>query len=166
MLMSSSHTLARNVRRILACVLTAIYLMISLGPVASLALHSDAALHALTGSCSGDCDICGCSPESRAAGSCCCSKKRRLQARLKERSQENVPDCCKKAPTEETVIRSCGCPCGDESLALSGLNKVEILPYRFAQDFALPMFDTRFPELSLVMTSRPLEPPVPPPRLT
>jgi len=163
--MSTSHGTTRTVRRILACALTAIYLMISLGPVASVALHPGEALHALAGACSGDCDICGCSPESRAAGTCCCSKTKQRQARLQERARENLPDCCKKAPAEEeTVIASCGCPCGDDSHSLAGVNKVDILPYRFHNELPAPVAETRYPVLSRLPITRPLEPPVPPPK--
>jgi hypothetical protein len=60
--------------------LTVIYLVIALSPLAPLAMHSKVVAHAVTGECSGDCDICGCSLESRANHICCCAKKKQQQA--------------------------------------------------------------------------------------
>jgi len=164
--MPSSHPVNRPIRRIIAGALTLCYLIISLGPLATLATHADAAAHLLTGACSGDCDICGCSPEKRAARSCCCSKKRQQLARLQKRGEEGVPACCQKKPAErETIIASCGCPCGGDHFSLlSESNKGEILPYYFDKQFAIPCSDTVYPELSRPVTSRPIEPPDPPPR--
>ena len=59
---------------------------------------------ALTGECSGDCTICGCSAESRANRTCCCSKKRQQQAHLHDDSDVDEPECCKKERAESKKI--------------------------------------------------------------
>lgn len=153
-------------RRIIAVAMTVMYLVIALGPSASLALHCETAAHLLTGACSGDCNICGCSPESRAAQTCCCSRKEQQLVRLQARGQASQPECCPKGPIEkEAVIASCGCPCGsDDSFVLSGLGKGEIIPHYFTGQFAMPLPDTLYPETSHLLTSRHPEPPDPPPR--
>jgi hypothetical protein len=62
--------------------------MIVLSPLASLAMYSKIVAHVVTGECSGDCNICGCSLESRANHTCCCAKKK--QANM----TENVSGTC------------------------------------------------------------------------
>jgi hypothetical protein len=56
-----------------------IYLVIVLSPLAPFAMYSKVVAHAVTGECSGDCDICGCSLMDRANHSCCCAKKKQMQ---------------------------------------------------------------------------------------
>jgi hypothetical protein len=165
MSMPSSRPISRPIRRTFACLLTVIYLMISLGPLASLALHRDAASPALGGPCSGDCNICGCSPESRATRSCCCSRQRQ-QARLSDPGKQSLPECCPKEP-KETVIASCGCPCGtDTSFLLAANNKGKILPYQYIWQLATPHSETLYHELPHLFTSQYLAPPDPPPKVT
>jgi len=76
----SPHRARRSYRRLIAIFLTTIYLTIAMSPLATLAMHSKVVAHAVTGECSGDCDICGCSLESRMDHTCCCAKKRQVQA--------------------------------------------------------------------------------------
>lgn len=161
---SSFNATSRPIHRIISGALTAIYLTISLGPLASFAMRAESMAHALTGACAGDCNICGCSAQSRAAHTCCCSRKQQ-QAELKEGGEGGLPDCCEKMPAErETVIASCGCPCGSgNSLALWGIGRGELLPYYFTAQFVTQPSETRYPELSRVLTSRYPEPPDPPP---
>ena len=163
----SSHTAKRPVRSLIAATLTLIYLMISLSPLASLAMHSKTVAHAVTKECSGDCSICGCSAASMAAQTCCCSKKRAQQAHIHEEDHEDgTPDCCKKKPVEKkTTIASCGCPCGSgKILAFSGNITHEILPFYFTEQIVLSQAETRYPNRSHLLTSRHTEPPIPPPR--
>jgi hypothetical protein len=67
-------------RRSIAGVMTMIYLAITLSPLATFAMHSKVVAHVVTGECAGDCDICGCSQESRANHTCCCTQKKRMQS--------------------------------------------------------------------------------------
>lgn len=159
------HIAKRPVQRSIATVLSVIYLMISFSPLASLAMHSKMVAHAITGECSGDCTICGCSPESRASNTCCCSKKRKQQAHIHE-DEDATPDCCKKEPTEKkTIITSSGRPCrSGKTIVLSGGSTHEILPSYFCELTELSSAETIFPCLSLHLTSRLLEPPDPPPQ--
>jgi hypothetical protein len=141
------------------------YLLMVLSPLASLAMHSKAVSHAITGECSGDCDICGCSPENRASNTCCCSKKRRQQAQAYEK--ENTPDCCKKKPVSKKAVIACGCPCGSgKPAALSASSSSEVLPFQFTEQLRLTHSDTTFANPTHRLTSRHGEPPDPPPRLS
>jgi hypothetical protein len=140
------------------------YLLMVVSPLASLAMHSKAVSHAITGECSGDCDICGCSPEGRASNTCCCSKKRRQQAQAYEK--ENSPDCCKKKPVNKNAVIACGCPCGSGKPAdLSASSSSELLPYYYTERLSIPHVETLFTNLSHRLASRHSEPPDPPPRL-
>lgn len=75
----NSYTHQRARRSTIAGMLAVIYLLIALSPLASLAIHPDSMSHNRSGECSGDCNICGCSAESRASRTCCCAKKKQIQ---------------------------------------------------------------------------------------
>jgi hypothetical protein len=125
--------------------MTVIYLLIAMSPLSTLAMQSKRVAHAMTGECSGDCDICGCSVESRASHTCCCSKKHQKT---------------------QTVFK-CGCPCGNNKLlALWGGFNYEILPCRFAAGIEPPAETRSSSDLTHRLTSRYGEPPDPPPRLS
>jgi hypothetical protein len=155
---------SRPLRTIVAAAMMVLYLFISLGPTLSPALQSKAVLHALTGACSGDCDICGCSAESRASKTCCCAKKAHLQARTDH--DDEIPNCCKKLPaTNQVVIASCGCPCGSgKAIASSGSRVSEIVPFYFNADLVVPFMKNDRASLVQQLTSRHCEPPDPPPQ--
>ena len=161
---SSIQKSSRPLRTIVAAAMMVLYLFISLGPTLSPALQSKAVLHALTGECSGDCDICGCSAESRATHTCCCAKKAQLQT-LAHRSDE-MPNCCKKLPSaNQVVIASCGCPCGSgKAIASSGSKVSEIFPFYFNTDLAVDFVKNDQASLVQHLISRHSEPPDPPPR--
>ena len=161
---SSVHRHSRPLRSTVAVAMAVLYLLISLGPTLSPALQSKAVLHALTGECSGDCDICGCSAESRASHTCCCAKKAQLQT-LAHRSDE-IPNCCKKLPaTNQVVIASCGCPCGSGKAIVSSGSKVgEIVPFYFNADLVVHFVENDQASLVQHLISRHSEPPDPPPR--
>lgn len=80
-----------------------IYLAIGLRSLAPLAMHSQAVAHAVTGECAGDCDICGCSLESRENQTCCCARKRQMQAGV---AMQSKGECC-PPKKEDTKKISC-----------------------------------------------------------
>jgi len=101
MFSSTVHNSKRSMRRMIAATLTVVYLVIALSPLAPFAMYSKVVAHAVTGECSGDCDICGCSKESRANHTCCCAKKKQMQARNIQLS--SCEHCVKKAaPAAQT----------------------------------------------------------------
>lgn len=63
-------------RYITSLLMTAVYLLITLMPLAPLAMNSKWVAYAISGECSGDCAICGCSAERSAARTCCCWQKK------------------------------------------------------------------------------------------
>ena len=67
-------------RYITSLFLTTIYLLIVVCPLAPLAMQSKSVARAVTGECSGDCRIDGCSLERSAARTCCCWQKKRREA--------------------------------------------------------------------------------------
>lgn len=118
------HTLKRAKRSTIAGILAVIYLIISLSPLASLAIYSKSMAHALTNECSGDCNICGCSAESRANRTCCCARKKQQQENVisPRAIQCSTPQpatahtdakrgCCPPSQPEKPVVakKSC-CP--------------------------------------------------------
>jgi hypothetical protein len=70
------HSALRPTRRMIAATLTAIYLVIAFSPLTPFAMQSKPAAHAVTGECSGDCRIDGCSLERSATHTCCCRQKK------------------------------------------------------------------------------------------
>ena len=64
-------------RSITSLLMTIIYLVIVFSPVAPLAMQSKHGAHAVTGECSGDCTVDGCSLERSAAHTCCCWQKKK-----------------------------------------------------------------------------------------
>lgn len=191
----SAHTLKPARRRFIASMLVTIYLMISLSPLASRAMYSRSIAHTVTNECSGDCNICGCSAESRAHGTCCCAKKKQLRDSDVSRnakqclpSQPEKPviatdDCCSKSEkqprdnqAQETVqkaettipetVYKCGSPCGKgKAAALAEIGSPEMLPYIYSERITLPHENTRYPHLLHRMFTRHAEPPDPPPKI-
>lgn len=98
----SAHRTRRSYHRVIAVILMTMYLIIVMKPLAPFAMHSKVVAHAVTGECVGDCDICGCSAESRANRTCCCAKKKLMQAGVATRPKD---ECC---PTKtESTKKSC-----------------------------------------------------------
>jgi hypothetical protein len=162
------HVLKRRKRGIIALTLTAIYLMIALAPLASLALHSKTIAHTVAGQCTGDCASCGCPAESSAARTCCCSMKKRLQAHNQEDGHNDSPVCCNKsATTEKVVIFSCGSPCGKgKQLGLVFPGNNELLPCCSAEHFTIPDTESCVSSLARLNASRDVPPPDPPPEIS
>jgi hypothetical protein len=139
-----------------------IYTLITLSPLAPVALSNAYLAHAITGECSGDCDVCGCSPLERANGTCCCQQKLQLQKKQKD----DLAECCQKKEAGSVLVLRCQCPCGSgKALSLAKLPNSEILPFVFAaglRDQLVAALPYDFPRR---MSTRPGEPPDPPPRL-
>jgi hypothetical protein len=103
MALSSSHRAGRPFRRVIAAAMVAIYLMIALSPLSTLAMQSKKVAHAVTGECAGDCDICGCSTESRASHTCCCWKKRQQQSGMANLEGKGCDMKVAAAPAPDTA---------------------------------------------------------------
>lgn len=103
-----AHSDKRTMRRFFAASLTVIYLVIALSPLAPFAMYSKVVAHAVTGECSGDCDICGCSQESRANHTCCCAKKKQVQAR--DIQLRTCDQCSSKAATADAAATGASRP--------------------------------------------------------
>jgi len=168
MIFSTLHTVRHTFRRAIAAGMVALYLTLVISPLAASAIQGSGAAGASVHECAGDCNTCGCPPESRAAETCCCAKKRQQQTHLHEDDNKDVPDCCKneREDGQETVI-SCGCPCGTNSHEEAFLrDRIETLPYHFYPCFSVAMTETGYPVNSNMMTTRHTEPPTPPPKLS
>lgn len=182
----TQHTGRLSYRRISAVILTVVYLVIALSPLASFALQSKKVMHAITGECAGDCAICGCSPESRAARTCCCARKNNPDRfSLSDPADAEEPECCRKIREENTdhnahdhhnssqeepsrtvTVFKCGCPCnGGDPFSLATIDNSEIIPYAYSIRIALPHNDTRFPLSIFSAVSHAPAPPEPPPQL-
>ena len=149
-------------RYIVSLLLTVIYILINLTPLASLALLSPTVAHAVTGECSGNCDICGCSAERRANHTCCCCLKKQKQ----ERERQGIPNCCKNKKRHKMTMLTCNCPCGSNKLpGLLSVENTEQLPYRYTQGEIALAEDTLFSSHKKRLTDRHGSPPDPPPKL-
>lgn len=100
-------------RKKLAVLLLTVYMSITLIPLAPLAMHSKSVAHAVTGECTGDCDTCGCSLESRASKSCCCARKNQQQT---ETAKLTAGDCCSKKTAFVPVVAKESCCSTSKSL--------------------------------------------------
>lgn len=153
----SRHTQRRFLTALL---LTVVYLLMTLSPLAPLALRSPHLAHAITGECVGDCDICGCSPEQRANHTCCCAQKKKLD------QHEKTRECCKPKGAEATPVLKCSCPCGSaKQVTLLNFAKSEAIPFSFTPSLATPFSASPPAAAPSQPVSRWAEPPEPPPRL-
>jgi len=143
----------------IALILTVIYCLIIMIPLATRVMDSKTVAIAKAAECTGDCATCGCRPESMATGTCCCMKK--------QQKTDASPDCDQKSPDrEQVVIASCGCGSGNgKHVALPSSEISELLPCYFNAKFGIPSSDTRFPLLTNRVTSFQDEPPDPPPKI-
>ncbi|MFZ4857646.1 MAG: hypothetical protein ACOYL3_14735 [Desulfuromonadaceae bacterium] len=165
-------------RRTIAGVMVLLYVMILITPFS---VHSRYVAHAITGECSGDCEIDGCSLESRSNHTCCCVMKKQQAAGA---AKVTAGGCCaaggnpveqndnarkeyqsQKQNAKETVYRS-GSSCGKgklQILAASGFS--ELLLSLYDERITQPTYQERTYFISpQQMTSRYTEPPEPPPR--
>jgi hypothetical protein len=144
-------------RHLISWLLIALYMVVVMSPLAPAAMRSAYLAHAFTGKCSGDCNICGCSLERRAARTCCCWQK-------KLREQAHQPDHCKKKDQSRKIMLTCSCPCGSEKqLSPDVSGKFKLLPAR-NQDFLSSFYESRYlANPPLILVDRRAEPPDPPP---
>jgi hypothetical protein len=150
-------------RYIVSLTLTVIYILINMSPLASLGLWSDSVAHAVNGECTGNCDICGCSPERRANHTCCCFLKKQKQGD----DRQGVPECCKNKKRHKMTMLNCNCPCGsNKQLGLWGAEKSEQLPYRFTEGIVALTEDSLFSSYEQRLSDRHGDPPDPPPKTT
>jgi hypothetical protein len=150
-------------RYVTALLLTVIYLFIALSPLAPLALGNSRLAHAMTGECSGDCDVCGCSPEQRANHTCCCQQKLKLQ----KQHQDSLAECCKNKDRGTTTVLRCSCPCGTgKALALLNLPNSETLPFVFDSRLGFGENSVAYLDIPRRLPTRYGEPPKPPPRFS
>jgi len=157
------HNVKKFRRSIIAGILTAIYFAISVSSLAPLALGSASAAHATAGECSGNCEIDGCSPESRAAHTCCCWQKK-----IKELEEKKHGGCCgKKSQQRAKTVLKCNCPCGKGMpLALFNAEKFEQLLCRFTAADVIPLEGQLTFLYHPRMITRSTEPFTPPPEHT
>jgi hypothetical protein len=96
----------KSQRYITSLFLTMIYLLIVFSPLAPLAMQSKLVAHAVTGECSGDCRIDGCSLERSADHTCCCWQKK--QHEIVDSHHHSNADVCDTHPTPPTEVSKKG----------------------------------------------------------
>lgn len=92
-------------RQTVALVITTVYLLAVVSPLASFAIQSRQ-MKVITGKCSGDCRLDGCSSERSAAHTCCCWQKKQDETRKPR--LHFISGCCAKKPAEPPKIMA-GC---------------------------------------------------------
>lgn len=98
--------LIRSSRGATAMLLALLYAVIALSPLAPIALKSARIAHVVTGECSGDCEIDGCSLESRIGHSCCCARSKQTQT---EQIAQVAPACCSPKVAQTVPEPEAGC---------------------------------------------------------
>ena len=155
----------RHYRYITACLVIALYVLINLGALAPLAFRSQAYAHAVAGECSGDCSICGCSPERSANHTCCCWQKK-LPSH--HHDDDDIPDCCKKIHDEEqpltTITGQAPCRSG-KFLAWTGVQQIDALPGPLYLLTPVIIESALVPSPPPIPTEWSPSPPEPPPKL-
>ena len=150
-------------RNLSALLLMVIYLVITMSPLAPVALKNSYLAHATNGECVGDCNICGCSLDQRVNHTCCCEQKLKRKAK----QEAEFSGCCKENREGEGPVLRCSCPCGSEKvLTLLNLPNSEVLPFVFITGSSCGLVTTEHHEHSRRMLTRFGEPPDPPPRLS
>lgn len=147
-------------RYITALFLTAVYLVLAVSPLAPLIMRSPVISHAFTGECVGDCRICGCLANGRAADDCCCRRKL-----MQQRERERSGHCKKEQRAAKTELR-CGLPCGGgKPSALPGTVVSEHLPSMRDEGQIVFNEDKLLFTHLCRLTDRYGDPPDPPPKL-
>lgn len=179
-------------RYITSLLMAIIYLVIAVTPLAPLAMQSKMVAHAVTGECSGDCRIDGCSLERSAARSCCCAQKKLslnkstntgFTGRLPSETPNKGASCCAlkpaeareddvdtasvsgTAPEQKRTTTVSSRPCGSGKLfALLSIDASLHLPFFFSGEIPAPEQST----ITFIppdrLTSRYVDPPDPPPQ--
>ncbi len=149
-------------------VLISVYLLIVCTPLAPCAMKSKHIAHAVTGECTGDCKIDGCSPERSANHTCCCWQKKlrgggehhcKGECCIPPSAQHteaphNGKECCKvktnntdehesassELSSQKKRITTIGCtPCGSgKLLALMNVETVHHLPFFYTEKISSP----------------------------
>jgi hypothetical protein len=161
--LSASRFMKISPRSIVALILAAIYMLIVMRPLAPLAMQSRDIKHpAITGQCSGDCAVCGCSPERSASHTCCCWQKKLREKRKAERQKA----CCLGKVKKAVYELSCDCPCNENSLpGMNGTASNEQIPYHFTTNLDYKSVEDILPGCRNRLKDRPGDPPDPPPKL-
>ena len=97
----------RSSRSIISLLMTAIYLLVIMAPLAPAALHPGMLIRVLKSECAGDCRSCGCSPERSAARACCCWQKKLAEAKAVKQSVEHKSCPTSTAATNTKPAGSC-----------------------------------------------------------
>jgi len=106
--------------------LTVIFLVITISPLAIVARGFVAGSRTGSGESSGECEICNCSPERRATHKCCCWQKKPKQERQLEIG------CCQKSKGSTTAFLTKTCKCrNNRQSVMWDENGFEFLPYHF-----------------------------------
>lgn len=159
--------------RMVAQLVTVVFVMIILSPLAPLVTSSHTVSAHVMGECSGDCKTCGCSLESSSTRTCCCwQNKKKLQEEEKENSQ-NVPTCCnpnkgalKKIQKKMVSIKS-NCSCKQNKLnAIFDNGESPLITCRFVEIDPDYTESRKTNHLQQRMTERHVEPPDPPPQFS
>lgn len=96
-------------RYMTSLLMTTIYLLIVFTPLAPLAMQSKSIAHAVTGECSGDCSIDGCSLERSTAHNCCCWQKKQRNTADARRHQDTDVCSIPPAPAVEVPEKRTDC---------------------------------------------------------
>jgi hypothetical protein len=86
----------KSYRYITSLLLAMVYLLTVFSPLAPLAMQSKLVAHAVTGECTGDCRIDGCSLERCADHTCCCWQKK--QREIDDSHHHTTADVCDTHP--------------------------------------------------------------------
>ena len=177
----------RSRQQSISFILTAIYLLLTLSPLAPIAIRSNSPLHVIRIECSGDCRTCGCSAERSASHTCCCWQKRLSAAKAPQASAAKAARACcsrnahcddhdndapaltqqENSPARETLTVIINiCPCGSgKDLACAAEESTEHIPCRYSAGIPVQraiQFAFLQPER---LASRNCEPPDPPPKI-
>jgi hypothetical protein len=157
--------MTRSSRKMISLLVTVIYLLITMSPLVPLALKSPRVAHAVTGECSGDCNICGCSPERRANHTCCCWLKKMKHDH--DHEEEQLPACCKKKHKPAKPELKCNCPCGSgKQIAIWGAEKHEQIPCQYIAGIPFSFGNSLAGVYERRLTDRYGDPPDPPPKIS
>lgn len=168
-------------------ILTAVYLLLTLSPLAPIFIRSNPSQHVIRTECSGDCRTCGCSAKRSASHTCCCWQKKLSAAKSPQASATKAARACCSRHSEhcghedeasiftqpenstdretQTVILNI-CPCGSgKDLAFAVEESAEHIPSRYS--VGIPVQQAiQFAFLqSERLASRNCEPPDPPPKI-
>lgn len=155
--------------------LAIVYLLMVLSPLAPFAQQPKMVAHAVTGECSGDCSIDGCSLERSANHTCCCWQKKEKESRphdccLPHRSEGRDEAGHEKQDSSHhesagTVLKRH--PCGSTLPGFTlTVSETIHLPIFYSYALSIPGQSILEPSAPVPLQSRPGDPPDPPPIIT